>query len=92
VIKSFADKDTEKVFNGGRSKKFDHIKSVAFRKLAMVHTAQSLTDLKAPPANKLEALIGDRVGQHGIRINDKYRVCFVWKDDGAHDVEIVDYH
>ena len=92
VIESFADKDTEKVFNGEHSKKFDYISPVASRKLAMIHAAQSLTDLKVPAGNKLEPLKGDRVGRHSIRINDQYRVCFVWRDGSAHDVGIVDYH
>lgn len=92
MIEGFADKETGKVFNGEWSRKYDHIRKAAFRKLAMLHTAQSLSDLKAPPANQLEALKGNRAGQHSIRINDQYRVCFVWRDGNATDVEIVDYH
>ncbi len=64
----------------------------AENKLAMIEAAARLEDLRAPPANRLEALKGDRKGQHSIRINDQWRVCFIWKDDGAHEVEIVDYH
>jgi proteic killer suppression protein len=65
---------------------------VALRKLAMLDAAAVLEDLRVPPGNRLEALKGDRAGQHSIRINDQYRICFVWKEDGPHDVEIVDYH
>lgn len=66
--------------------------SVAWRKLAQLHAATRLDSLRVPPGNRLEALKRDRAGQHSIRINDQWRVCFVWADDGAHDVEIVDYH
>lgn len=91
MIESFANKDTENIFHGERSRRFDQIKAVAFRKLAMLHSAHSLSDLKSP-GTSLEALTDDRAGQHAIRINDKYRVCFVWKDAGAHRVQITDYH
>jgi proteic killer suppression protein len=69
-----------------------NIVRIARRKLEAVNAAGALDDLASPPGNKLHALLGDRAGQHAIRINDQYRVCFIWKDDGAHDVEIVDYH
>lgn len=68
------------------------IMKVAYRKLMQIHNARSLDDLRAPPGNRLEALTGDRKGQHSIRINDQWRVCFRWRDGHAHDVEIVDYH
>lgn len=68
------------------------IVKIANRKLMQVHNARTLEDLRAPPGNRLEALTGDRKGQHSIRINDQWRVCFVWRDGDAHDVEIVDYH
>ena len=70
----------------------NEIIKVANRKLTQLHNARSLTDLRAPPGNRLEALHGDRAGQHSIRINDQWRVCFRWQDGDAHDVEIVDYH
>lgn len=93
MIKSFSDKRTAAVFQGKTPKGFpSDIVSVARRKLAMLNRAMSLTDLKVPPSNHLEALKADRAGQHSIRVNDQFRVCFVWKDDGAHEVEIVDYH
>lgn len=65
---------------------------MAIRKLDMLEAAKNLNDLRVPPANRLERLMHDRAGQHSIRINDQYRICFVWKEDGAHEVEIVDYH
>lgn len=68
------------------------ILKVAYRKLTQIHNARTLDDLRAPPGNRLEALAGDRAGQHSIRINDQWRVCFRWHDDDAHEVEIVDYH
>ena len=92
MIESFAGTDAEKIWNGEFSKRLESIKSVAFRKLAMVHVAHALHDLKSPPGNRLEALQGDRKGQHSIRINDQFRVCFVWKDGNAYNVEITDYH
>jgi toxin HigB-1 len=92
VIKSFRDKQTEKVFQGQRSRKFGNLANAAERKLNLLDAAVVLADLKAPPGNRLEALKDDRLGQHAIRINDQWRVCFVWKDGDAYDVEIVDYH
>ena len=77
---------------GAFVRQFSGIEKQALRKLDMVHNARDLSDLRAPPANRLEALAGDRRGQHSIRINDQWRVCFIWMDDGAHDVEVVDYH
>ena len=93
MIKSFRDRRTEDLFNNGDGdRKWASFKRVARRKLLMVHAATSLNDLKAPPNNKLEALTRDRKGQHAIRINDQYRICFEWKDGHPHKVEIVDYH
>ena len=93
MIKAFKDKETEKVFKGQFSKKLPQdIQRIAERKLIMLHKAANLHDLKVPPANRLEALKGKRQGQHSIRINDQWRICFVWRDGHAHDVEIVDYH
>lgn len=92
MIRSFADKDTERLARRERVRRFVNFERVALRKLAMVQAAHVLDDLRVPPGNRLEALKGDRAGQHSIRINDQYRICFVWKKDGAHDVEIVDYH
>ena len=93
MIKGFKSKATEALFDGGKpAKHLRPIAKVALRKLDMIDYAEVLGDLRVPPGNRLEALKGDRQGQHGIRINDQWRVCFVWRDDGAHDVEIVDYH
>jgi proteic killer suppression protein len=93
VIRSFRDKDTEKLFRRERSKAVPpDVQRVALRKLAQVDAAANIQDLKVPPGNRLEALSGDRKGQFSIRINDQWRVCFVWKDGHAHEVEIVDYH
>ncbi len=93
MIKDFADKETEKVFNQMFSKKLPQdIQRVALRKLIMIDNAKGLEDLKIPPANHLEQLQGDRKGQYSIRINDRYRICFNFVDYNFHDVEIVDYH
>jgi proteic killer suppression protein len=93
VIKSFRDKTTEAVFNGEGQKGFPaDLVSVARRKLRYLNAASKLSDLRSPPGNHLEALAGDRKGQHSIRINDQFRVCFVWTTDGPAEVEIVDYH
>ena len=95
MIRSFADKETEKVFNQQLSKKMPtNIQKVALRKLMMIDAAEKLTDLKIPPANHLEALSGDRLGQWSIRINDQWRIVFVPSADGKDydNVEIVDYH
>jgi Plasmid maintenance system killer protein len=93
MIVSFRDKSVEQVARGKAPKGFpaDLLQS-ARRKLYMIENAVELRDLMLPPGNRLEALKGDRSGQHSIRINDQWRICFLWKDDGAHDVEIVDYH
>jgi toxin HigB-1 len=92
VIRSFGDKDTEKLWHRQRVKRLQAVERVAQRKLEMVNAARDLTDLTAPPGNRLEPLHGDRAGQHSIRINDQYRVCFRWTDSGPEDVEICDYH
>ena len=91
MIKSFADGDTESLFKNERVKRLQAIERQARRKLLLLDSARELADLRVPPGNRLEALVGDRKGQHSIRINDQWRICFRW-DDGAHDVEIVDYH
>jgi proteic killer suppression protein len=92
VIVSFRDTATERLALGWRVKRFAGLQSVARRKLRQLQIAGRLDDLRVPPGNRLEALKGDRVGQHSIRINDQYRVCFRWTAAGAEDVEIVDYH
>jgi len=92
MIKSFKDKATENFDAGRRVKTFEAFAKVALRKLDMIKAAAVLDDLRLPPANRLEALKGDRKGQHSIRINDQFRICFKWTADGAEDVEITDYH
>jgi len=92
VIQRFRDEDARELFESGRNRRWKNIQAVALRKLDYLDQAVSLNDLKAPPGNRLEALSRDREGQHSIRINDQYRLCFVWAKDGAHDVEITDYH
>tara|TARA_R110000868_G_scaffold26661_8_gene102426 strand:- start:673 stop:951 length:279 start_codon:yes stop_codon:yes gene_type:complete len=92
MIQSYKCRQTHKLASGARVKQFEQFESVARRKLRMLEAATQLSDLKAPPSNKLEALKRDRKGQHSIRINDKWRLCFVWKDGHAYNVEIVDYH
>lgn len=80
------------MFHGTRVPRFVNIESVAMRKLAMLNQAGRLDDLRVPPGNRLEALTANRAGQHSIRVNDQFRVCFLWTDAGPEDVEIVDYH
>jgi proteic killer suppression protein len=92
VIRSFKCRDTEALFNGKRVARFANIERVATRKLQMLDDATALQDLAAPPANRLEALKGNRRGQNSIRINDQWRLCFVWAHAGPERVEIVDYH
>lgn len=92
MILSFRCRDTERLFLTRRTKVFTGIASVAYQKLVMLHVAQTLADLVASPGNRLEKLIGDRKGQYSIRLNDKFRICFVWENGGASAVEICDYH
>ena len=92
MIKSFRDRRTQRLFEGKDVASFRSIAKVALRKLDMLDSADRLADLRSPPANRLEALKGDRRGQHSIRINDRWRLCFVWRGGDAFDVEIVDYH
>jgi proteic killer suppression protein len=92
MIRTFRSAETKALFDTGKSPRFQPIERVALRKLMMLHAAKVLTDLSAMPGNRLEALKGERKGQHSIRINDQWRVCFVWRDGDAEDVEIVDYH
>jgi toxin HigB-1 len=92
VIGTFRCKDTAALFNRERTPRFQSIENAARRKLVMLNNAQSLRDLRVPSGNRLEELGGNRQGQHSIRINDQWRVCFVWHKRDAYDVEIVDYH
>lgn len=92
MILTFKCADTESLFQRNRVKRFANIESVARRKLDQLHAAASLAFLRVPPGNNLEALAGDRKGQHSIRINAQFRVCFVWTQQGPKNVEIVDYH
>lgn len=95
MIKSFANKETELIYNQKKSRRFpQEIQKTALRKLQYIDNAKTLNDLRSPPGNRLEALHGDRDGQHSIRINDQWRICFVWDENEAfaYSVEIVDYH
>lgn len=92
MIKSFHDKDTEVLFDDRSVRRFKAFERQARRKLYYLHRARTLHDLLVPPGNRLEALSGDRAGQHSIRINDQWRICFRWVDGDAYNVEIVDYH
>jgi toxin HigB-1 len=93
VIQNFKDKETQKIFERLRSRKLpSDIQQVALRKLRMLNRPETLQDLRVPPANRLERLVGDREGQYSIRVNDQWRICFEWQDGEALDVEIVDYH
>jgi toxin HigB-1 len=93
MIVSFRDKETEKLWQSGKNRRLPAILELrAFKKLAILNAAVALNNLMVPPGNQLEALRGDRAGRHSIRINDQYRVCFVWRDGNAFEVEIVDYH
>lgn len=92
VIKTFRCKETERLYHREHSKRFGAIELVARRKLRHIDSAIELRDLASPPGNRLESLNGDREGQHSIRINDQWRICFVWRNGDAFDVEIVDYH
>jgi len=92
VIRTFREKETEKIFRREFSRKFHRIAPVAKRKLDQVHAAAVLSDLRVTPGNHLEALTGTRLGQHSIRINDQWRICFIWREPDAFDVGIADYH
>ncbi len=92
MIHSFADVETRRLFETGNSRHFGAFARVAIRKLTQLDTVTKLEDLRVPPGNHLEALERDRKGQHSIRINDQFRICFRWETDGAYDVQIVDYH
>jgi proteic killer suppression protein len=93
MIKSFADPETERIWTGRRSPRLPaDIQAVALRKLRFLNQAKVLGDLRVPPGNRLEALKGDRTGQHSVRINDRWRICFVWREGGPTSVGIVDYH
>jgi proteic killer suppression protein len=92
MIVSFADADTQAVFAGQKVRRWVNVLAVAQRKLQLLDSAATLDALRVPPGNRLEALSGDRRGQHSICVNDQFRVCFVWAADGVHGVQIVDYH
>ena len=92
MIRSFRDKKTERFFSGEMVKEFSGFRKAAERKLTMLDNASDLKDLLSPSGNRLEILKADRVGQHSIRINDQWRICFVWKADGPYEVEVTDYH
>jgi proteic killer suppression protein len=92
MIRSFADKDTERVFERYHSRQFATFERVALRKLRQLHRVLTVDELRSPPGNRLERLKGDREGQWSLRINQQYRICFEWRDGDAYEVEIVDYH
>lgn len=92
MIVGFADRDTERLFHRQRVPRFAEVERVALRKLAMLDAAREVKDLTAPPGNRLEALRGNRAGQWSIRVNDRWRICFVWRDGNAEAVELTDYH
>jgi proteic killer suppression protein len=92
MIRSFADRDAERIFEGGRSRRYGGLERVIRRKILALHAAMALNDLTIPPGNRLEALKGDRRGEHSIRVNDQYRICFRWEEPYAHEVQIADYH
>ena len=92
MIKSFRDQDTKRLFNEERVRRWTAIETVALRKLVMLNAARRIADLEIPPNNRLEKLKGDRLGQYAIRVNDKYRICFIFREGDAYDVELVDYH
>ncbi|MGA9389614.1 MAG: type II toxin-antitoxin system RelE/ParE family toxin [Candidatus Sulfotelmatobacter sp.] len=93
MIASFRGKETERLWQSGRSRRLTaDLQRRAFKKLAILNAAVALDNLKVPPGNQMEALRGDRAGRHSIRVNDQYRICFVWRDGNAAEVEIIDYH
>ena len=92
MIRSFRSEETGRLFRRERVRRFANIENAALRRLTALHSARRLEDLRIPPNNRLEALHGERAGQHSIRINDQFRICFRWHEGDAYDVEIVDYH
>jgi proteic killer suppression protein len=92
MIRSFRDRDTERLFRRERVKRFEAFARIAYRKLVALDTVERVEHLAIPPGNRLEALKGDRSGEWSIRINDQYRICFKWRDGDAYDVQVVDYH
>lgn len=92
MIKSFKSAEMQEFYESRSSRRWASIESVALRKLDQIEAAVNLSDLHVPPGNRLELLKGGRAGQHSIRVNDQFRICFTWRDGGAHDVEITDYH
>ena len=93
MIRNFGDKNTERIWQENYVKSIDRkVQRATMRKLELIHAAQNIEDLRIPPGNRLERLVCDRRGQHSIRVNAQWRICFVWKDGGAEDVELVDYH
>ena len=93
MIRSFGSKDTERIWHEQYVKRVDRtVQRASLRKLELIHAAKGVEDLRVPPGNRLERLVGDRRGQHSIRVNAQWRLCFVWRDGGAQDVELVDYH
>lgn len=93
MIRSFADRDTERLFQRESVRRFPaELQRTMLRKLVALDAADTIGDLRSPPGNRLEKLHGDRSGQHSIRVNDQWRICFRWRDGDAHDVEVVDYH
>ena len=93
MIRSFGSKDTERIWHGQYVKGVDRtLQRGALRKLELIHAARDVEDLRIPPGNRLEQLVGDRRGQHSIRVNAQWRICFIWREGGADDVELVDYH
>ena len=92
MIRSFRSGEARRIFEGQRSKRFANLQTIIERKLQLLDSAPTLGDLSSPPSNRLEALKGDRKGQHSIRVNDQYRLCFRWTSEGPEDVDLVDYH
>jgi proteic killer suppression protein len=93
VIRSFGSKDTERIWHEQYIKRVDRaVQRATLRKLELIHAAKVIEDLRVPPGNRLERLVGDRRGQHRIRVNDQWRICFVWREGSAENVELVDYH
>ncbi len=92
MIQNFRDADARELFETGKNRRWKTIRDVAIRKLLQIEASVDLNELRVPTGNRLEVLKGDRAGQHSIRINGQFRICFIWKEDGAHEVEITDYH